>query len=316
MHIKAFFYQNIDMNTTNTRSNQNYKRLKIFCLFFAALAVYFGLMSSFAREKYALDEQNRLNKGMNELASYLGQISDSLYADDYHAIALISGGAKVVISNLPLAMTTRDSLQSFFHNISTLTENEKQKIIIESYAYYAKKISNEILNLQSDNGLFFADDVRSLRIESPPYFAKEDDNTVFEQSTYNYGESIAKEKARRYLGNMTIIHRSDPNSLIVRYSNGSAFADVSKNSGALIRYCAAGVIGDGILSFDSSDAIQNARDFLESLCIRGIELSSFSTSNDRLNAIFKKNGKFIRISVSLENGKVVTFDASDYYLTK
>ena len=303
------------MNTINTKSRNN-NRLKIFCLLFAALTLYFALTSSFAREKYALDEQNRLNKGMNELASYLEQISNSLLANDYHQAALIAGGAKVVISNLPLAVTTRDSLQSFFYNISTLSENEQQEIVKEAYAYYAKKVSNDVFGLQANNGVFLVDDIRSLRIEMPPSFAKEDDNVIFEKSSFNYGESIAKEKARRYLGNMTIIHRSDPNDLIVRYSNGNAFADVSKNSGALIRYCAAGVIGDGILSFDSSDALQNAGDFLESLSISGIELSSFSISNDRLHAIFKKNGKFVRISVSLENGKVVTFDASDYYLTK
>ena len=305
------------MNIINFKSDYNSRRLKIFCLIFALLSVYFGLVSSFAREKYMLEEQNRLNKGVDELVSYLGHISDSLSSGLDREAALISGGAKTVVSSLPFCEATKNSLQSFLYSVATMTDDERQqKIVIESYAYYAQKICSDILSLQSSDGRYSIKDIQEIRIDPPPSFAKEDNNASLMEDSYNYGETIAKEKARKFLGNMTIIRRSDPSKGIVRYSNGSAFADISKSSGALIRYCAAGVIGDGVLSFDNSDAIQNASDFLDSLNLSGATLKSYSVSRDRLHAIFKRKDKFIRISVSLENGRVVSFDATDYYLVK
>ena len=305
------------MNIINFKSDHNSRRLKIFCLIFALLSVYFGLVSSFAREKYMLEEQNRLNKGVDELVSYLGHISDSLSSGLDREAALISGGAKTVLSSLPFCEATKNSLQIFLYSVATMTDDERQqKIVIESYAYYAQKICSDILSLQSSDGRYSIKDIQEIRIEPPPSFAKEDNNASLMEDSYNYGETIAKEKARKFLGNMTIIRRSDPSKGIVRYSNGSAFADISKSSGALIRYCAAGVIGDGVLSFDNSDAIQNASDFLDSLNLSGATLESYSVSRDRLHAIFKRKDKFIRISVSLENGRVVSFDATDYYLVK
>lgn len=311
------------------RGRRTYIRLTVFCAFFAALAVSFGIAFTAERGQRELESSNRLAALHGELCGLLGNIGETLDGisdsdNDENALRLSSlcGAAKNTAAALPLDEIGRSRLQSYFTAVSDYAlrlvsdDNTADAGSITAYAAlysdYARLMLDRFTKIAGENGEVTAGDISSVRIDSPPEREIEQENGGAGHG-YAVGEAQAKSAAKRLLGSWSMIRRITSDGLVVRYGSGAAFVDISRYGGNVIRYSAGGVIGDGIFSLDIPDAVERAEKFLASISVSGCVLKSFAVSDSRLELLYERGGKTAQLAVSLENGRVVYFDASRLY---
>lgn len=318
--------------------------MSVFCAVFFSLAVGFGL--SYIRERDAGILYKNVNDGrayaslceyMISMGNVLRRI-EGLQHENKYILAVeysyLAGGAKAILASLPFEESARKRLQTYFSEsdgyirslISDKIDDEINIDIISGYISYNDKISKKLIEVnEKSEALGFETKLSELQIDTPPAYPEntpaETGGEYVSASVNKITEKQAKEIARGYLGDYLSLQRRETDGNFFRFSCGSAFIDILKAGGKLVRLSSGRICRADKIKLSGADACILAEKFINEAGIKNIAITDERVYAGRYEAEYAPaesggGDRKIYIGVSLDTGKISYYDASDYYNIK
>lgn len=328
----------------DTKQLRVYTRLWIFCLVFGILSMTFCLLYGFERKNAEVYRQNDEMLAYAGLCEYLSQCRE-LFSDMESAsparlvmlsrqFASLSGGARATAVSLPTGKAQRERIADYFTSadeyLSNLTArmltgelpNENDARAISALNLYAAETVGRLERFADKDCDTIIKELSVLAIDTPPQIYKiEGDGSESEQVSFKASarksallavkNGQAKDTARRYLGRYVNLRRAELGGNIIRFYSGSSFIDILRYGGNVLRISVGREISR--LNLDGGEARQKSDAHLAALNLSHAKIVSEKITAGRMDFRYYLDGAYIIVGVALDNGKIVRYDASQYF---
>jgi len=320
----------------DTKQLRFYLRLTIFCTVFGILSLLFIVRYEYVYNKYSAYRENHDTLSYYGLCEYLDmseQLLDDISTSQPSEIlasakdfSTIGGSAKILLIDIPLKESGKERLNTFFSecekHLYTLclkiidgeipTESDYKMIC--SYRDYAAMISSRLSGFYNESYEHLCNELLEASIDTPPSIEK---STDISESTpkipvLSINNRQAREIAEKYIGKYAPLKMDETSNDIIRFFNGSAFIDILRSGGHILRLSVGRDINK--LNIDHSEAIERADKFTAERKITTRNIIGYNIANGCLNIRYNCANSFIDIGIALDNGSVVYYDASEYYM--